>query len=211
MTRYQLIEQILRQVYGTQPSDDASITPNLVNQMINQGIGIAVKQNYRDAVQLDGIGYINNSFYTTFKGISVTKDEQFVWKVELPQVPFAIGKNEGVSTLRFKDANGELSRPAVWLSQDQVTYFQSLQAPTNKILAAQQGSDIFVYSTLLLNQYKATVTIISGGDSSNLNSKLNVPDDYIPAIVDYVTKALMASRVQVQDNANDGNDAIRTV
>lgn len=211
MTRYQLIEQILRQVYGTQPSDDASITPNLVNQMINQGIGIAVKQNYRDAVQLDGIGYINNSFYTTFKGISVTPDEQFVWKVELPQVPFAIGKNEGVSTLRFKGADGELSRPAVWLSQDQVTYFQSLQAPTNKILAAQQGSDIFVYSTLLLSQYKATVTIISGGNSSDLNSKLNVPDDYIPAIVDYVTKLLMASRLQVQDNANDGNDAIRTV
>jgi hypothetical protein len=211
MTRYQLIEQILRQVYGTQPSDDASITPNLVNQMINQGIGIAVKQNYRDAVQLDGIGYINNSFYTTFKGISVTQDEQFVWKVVLPQVPFAIGKNEGVSTLRFKDINGELSRPAVWLSQDQVTYFQSLQAPTNKILAAQQGSDIFVYSTLLLSQYQTQVTIISGGNSSDLNSKLNVPDDYIPAIVDYVTKALMLSRTQIQDNANDGNDAIRTV
>lgn len=211
MTRYQLIEQILRQVYGTQPSDDASITPNLVNQMINQGIGIAVKQNYRDAVQLDGIGYINNSFYTTFKGISIIQDEQFVWKVVLPQVPFAIGKNEGVSTLRFKDTNGELSRPAVWLSQDQVTYFQSLQAPTNKILAAQQGSDIFVYSTLLLSQYQAQVTIISGGNNSDLNSKLNVPDDYIPAIVDYVTKALMLSRTQIQDNANDGNDAIRTV
>lgn len=211
MTRQQLIEQILRQVYGTQPSDDASITPNLVNQMINQGIGLMVKQNYRDAVQLDGVGYINNSFYTTFKGISVTQDENFIWKLTLPQVPFAIGKNEGISTLQFKDSQGEISRPVVWLSQDQVTYYQSLQPPPNKILASQQGSLVYVYSTLILNQYTATVTIISGGDSTNLSSTLNVPDDYIPGIVDYVTKALMLSRQQIQDNANDGVDAIRTV
>jgi hypothetical protein len=62
-----------------------------------------------------------------------------------------------------------------------------------------------------LNQYTATITIISGGDSTNLSSTLNVPDDYIPGIVDYVTKALMMARQQIQDNANDGNDAIRTV
>jgi hypothetical protein len=211
MTRYQLIEQILRQVYGTQPSDDASITPELVNQMINQGIGLAVRQNYKDAVQLDGIGYINNSFYTTFKGLTVTPEEQFVYKIILPQVPMGIGKNEGVSSLRFKDSKEEFSKPVVWLSQDQVTYFQSLQAPTSKILASQQGSTILVYSTLILNQYTAAATIISGGESRELLSQLTVPDDYIPIIVDYVTKALMASRVQIQDNANDGNDAIRTV
>lgn len=211
MTRYQLIEQILRQVYGTQPSDDASITPNLVNQMINQGIGLMVKQNYRDAVQLDGVGYINNSFYTTFKGLVPTLDENNLWKVTLPQVPIAIGKNEGVSTLQFKNADGLISRPVIWLSQDQVTYYQSLQQPPGKTIAYYQNDSVYVATTLLLNTYTASVTIISGGDSTNLNSKLNVPDDYIPGIVDYVTKALMLSRQQIQDNANDGNDAIRTV
>jgi len=211
MTRQQLIEQILRQVYGTQPSDDASITPNLVNQMINQGIGIVVKQNYKDAVQLDGIGYINNSFYTTFKALPITLDENFIWKLTLPQVPMGIGRNEGISTLQFKNSNAEISRPVVWLSQDQVTYYQSLQQPPNKTLAYQQGESVYVISSLMLNQYTATVTIISGGDSTNLASVLNVPDDYIPGIVDYVTKTLMLARNQIQDNANDGNDAIRTV
>jgi len=211
MTRNQLIEQILRQVYGTQPSDDASITPNLVNQMINQGIGLMVKQNYRDAVQLDGVGYINNSFYTTFKGIVPTLDETNLWKITLPQVPIAIGKNEGISTLQFKNADGLISRPVIWLSQDQVTYYQSLQQPPSKTIAYYQGDTAYIATTLILNTYTATVTIISGGDSTNLNSKLNVPDDYIPGIVDYVTKALMLSRQQIQDNANDGNDAIRTV
>ena len=160
MTRQALIEQILRQVYGTQPSDDASVTPNLVNQMINQGIGLMVKQNYKDAIQLDGVGYVNNSFYSTFKGLTVSLDEQFIWKLTLPQVPIAIGKNEGISTLQFKSSNGEISKPAIWLSQDQVTYFQSLQQPTGKILAYQQGESVYIYSTLLLNQYTASVTIV---------------------------------------------------
>lgn len=210
MTRQALIEQILRQVYGTQPSDDASVTPNLVNQMINQGIGLMVKQNYKDAIQLDGVGYVNNSFYSTFKGLTVSLDENFTWKVTLPQVPIAIGKNEGISTLQFKSSNGEISKPVVWLSQDQVTYFQSLQQPASKILAYQQGEFVYIYSTLLLNQYTATVTIVSGGNSSNLSSTLTVPDDYIPGIVDYVVKSLSQARLQIQDAANDGSDAIRT-
>ena len=122
-----------------------------------------------------------------------------------------IGRNEGISTLQFKNSNAEISRPVVWLSQDQVTYYQSLQQPPNKTLAYQQGESVYVISSLMLNQYTATVTIISGGDSTNLASVLNVPDDYIPGIVDYVTKTLMLARNQIQDNANDGNDAIRTV
>lgn len=210
MTRQALIEQIIRQVYGTQPSDDASITPGLVNQMINQGIGLMVKQNYRDAIQLDGVGYVNNSFYSTYKGLTVSLDEPFIWKVTLPQVPIAIGKNEGISILQLKSNSGEISKPVVWLSQDQVTYFQSLQQPTGKVLAYQQGDHVYIYSTLILNQYTATVTIISGGDSSNLSSTLNIPDDYVPGIVDYVVKSLSQARLQIQDAANDGSDAIRT-
>jgi hypothetical protein len=210
MTRQQLIEQILRQVYGDQPSDDASVTPGLVNQMINQGIGTMVKLNYKDAIQLDGVGYVNNSFYTTFKGLPVTLDEQFLWKVTLPQVPLAVGKNEGISTLQFKDGNSTISKSVIWLSQDQVTYFQSLQPPPSKTLAYSQGGDVYISSTELLNNYTATVTIISGGDSSDLSSKLNVPDDYIAGIIDYVTKALIQARMQIRDSANDGVDSIQT-
>jgi hypothetical protein len=210
MTRQALIEQIRRQVYGSQPSDDANVTTGLVNQLISQGIGIAAKQCYKESIQLDGVGYVNNSFYSTYKGLTVSLDEPFIWKVTLPQIPIAIGKNEGISTLQLKSNSGEISKPVVWLSQDQVTYFQSLQQPTGKVLAYQQGDHVYIYSALILNQYTASVTIISGGDSSNLSSTLNIPDDYIPGIVDYVVKSLSQARLQIQDAANDGSDAIRT-
>lgn len=210
MTRAHLIEQILRQVYGSQPTDDASVTPNLVNQMINQGIGVAAKQNYTEAIQLDGVGYVNNSFYSTFKGLTVTADENFKWKISLPEVPLGVGKNEGISTLVFKSDSGEVSRPVVWLSQNQVTYYQSMPIIANKILAYSEGNVVYALTTLQLNQYTATATIVSGGDSTNLNSVLRVPDNYIPVIVDYVTKSLIAARLQTQDKANDGNDALTT-
>jgi hypothetical protein len=210
MIRAALVEQILRQVYGTFPSDDSTITPNLVNQLINQGIGLAIKQQYRDSVQLDGVGYINNSFYTTFKGLPITADDNFLWKVELPQVPYAVGKNEGVSTLRFKDSKGKVSKSVIWLSEAQVGYFEQLQPIPNQTLAYYQGNNVYIKSTSILNQYTATVTIISGGNSTDLNSNLQVPDDYIPIIVDYVVKQLTTARMQIQDATNDGTDAIRT-
>lgn len=206
MTRAQLIEQIIRQVYGNQPTDDASITPNLVNQFINQGIGLAVKLNYKDAIQLDGVGYVNNSFYTTFKGLSVTQDENLKWKMTLPSVPLGVGKDEGISTLVFKNADGKTSLPVIWLSQNQVGYYQSMPMIPNKILAYSEGSYVYALSTLLLDQYTATVTLISGGNSTDLNGTLNVPDEYIPVITDYAVKALMMARAQIQDSANDGND-----
>lgn len=211
MIRQALIEQIIRQVYGSQPSDDANVTPGLVNQLINEGIGIAAKQCYKEAIQLDGVGYVNNSFYSTFKGLTVTPDERFLFKVLLPEVPLGIGKNEGISTMRFKNNDGEVSLPVIWLSENQVTYYQSLPAPTGKILAYTQGGIAYVTSTLLLDQYTATVTMISGGNSSDLSSTLNVPNDYIPIIVDYAVKALVTAREQVQDLANDGTDVIRTI
>ena len=46
MTRNAFIERILRQIYNGQPSDDSNITYNLVNQWLNDAIGLAVKKNY---------------------------------------------------------------------------------------------------------------------------------------------------------------------
>lgn len=205
MTRIQLIEQILREVYGTQPSDDSAMTYNLVNQYINQGIGLAVKQNYKDAIQLDGLGYVNNSFYTTFKGLAITQDDTFLWKATLPQVPIAIGQNEGVSNLKIKDSVGNLTGiDCIPLTINQKSYASSMRAIPNRVLYYTEGNTAYFISTLLLGQYTATATLISGGDSTNLNSQLNIPDDYIPTVIQYVSQLLMVERKQPQDQTNDG-------
>lgn len=207
MTRNALIEQILRDVYGGQPTDDSSITPNLVNQLINQGIGIAVKQNYKDAIQLDNVGYINNSFYTTFKGLDVAQDENFLWKVELPQIPIAIGQNEGVSNLVLRDPKDKtVGINLIPLTMNQRGYASSMRTIPFSTLYYVEGKYAYILSSLTLSKYKASVTMISGGDSTNLSSQLNIPDDYIPAIIAYVAGILANQRKQPKDLANDGLD-----
>src|SRR5205814_6448430 len=98
-TRRQYIEKVRRQIYGGQPSDDANITVGLTNIYLNEGIAIAAQKNYTDNAALDGIAYVDGSFYLTYKNIAVTKDEQFLYKVALPHIPFAIGNGEGIPTM----------------------------------------------------------------------------------------------------------------
>ena len=206
MTRYQFIEQILRQVYGGYPSDDASITPMLVNQYIDQAIAFAAKNNYTDNVRLEGIGYVNNSFYTTFKGIAITKDETGLWKIDLPQVPVGVGANEGISTFVLKDDKNKVSLPLIPLTENQKTYFQSIKNLPFKTLYYVEGSKAYIVSSLKLSDYTATVTLISGGDSTDLDSTLNVPGDYIPAMIQFIQQQLMVMKSTPKDLANDGSD-----
>jgi hypothetical protein len=209
MTRYQLIEQILRHIYGETPSDDSNITVNLVNQWVNEGIGLAVKQHYKDNLQIDGINYINNSFYTTFKNLTITKDQDFIYVLTLPQIPFALGKNDGINTVQFVNTStGSVSVTGIMINQNQVSYFQQMQMINNKIICWPEGQFLFCYTTLPLDSYKANVRMVSGGDSTNVNSTLNVPDDYVSVIVDYVSKMLMQERTAPKDFQSDGRDII---
>ena len=163
MTRKVYIEMIRRAIYGGQPSDDATITVNLVNKWLNFGIAAAAKENNKQNIAIDGINYVNNSFYTTFKGIEVTKDEQFLWKVELPQLPLGIGTSDGISSLVFKDSQtGQRSYNVVWLSQNQLSYQKGMRAIPNKVLAYSEGGYVYALSTIQLSQYTASVTMISG-------------------------------------------------
>lgn len=211
MLRRTFIEQIRRQIYGGQPSDDAEITVGLVNIWLDQAIGIAAKTNYTDSLKLDGIAYVNNSFYTKFKGLTVAQDEQFLWKITLPQIPLGIGYSQGLETLVFKDANSkELSYPVVWLSENQLSYQRGMRGIPNKLLAYSEGQFVYVMSTLLLSQYTAQVTMISGGDSTDLDSTINVPPDYLPTMVEYIKQQLLFERMQPVDATNDGLDAVKT-
>lgn len=207
MTRRFYIERVLRQVFGGYNRDDAEITTNLVNTWLQDAIAAAAKLCYKDSIAIDGVGYVNNSFYTTFKNINITPDEKFLWKVTLPQIPFGIGRNEGVSTFQLKDSNNAVSLPVVWLSEAQRGYYQSMRPIPGKALAYPQGEFVYIISTILLNQYTATVSMISGGDHTNLDSTLNVPADYFPIMDEFLKQQLLAERTVPQDTTNEGSDA----
>lgn len=211
MTRAIFIERALRQIYGGQPTDDATITTNLVNKWLEDAIAIAAKQNYKDNYQIDGVSYVNGGFYTTFKSLAIEADEQFLWKITLPQIPVGIGANDGISTMVIKYDSLNTSFPVIWIDQNQKTYYQSMRPIPNKIIAYSEGENVFLFSSLLMDLYTAQVTMVSGGDSTDLDSTLNVPPDYFPVMVEYIKQQLLFERMQPVDTTNDGQDVIKNM
>lgn len=211
MTRASLIEQLRRQVYGDFPADEATVTDGLVNIYISQGLAIAAKKNYTDNLQLEGVGFVNNSFYSTFKGIVITKDEQFLYKCQLPAIPIGVGSVDGVSRVVFKDAQNKVSYPGILLSEYQVGMQRSMRSIPNKILCYPEGGELYIITTVIMaGQYTASVTMVSGGNANDLSSTLNIPDDYINTVVEYVKAQISFQRNQIVDVSNDGLDAVRT-
>lgn len=207
MQRQTLIERILRLVYGDQPSDDSGITYNLVNSWLSDAVAVAAKSCYTESIKIDGIAYVNNSFYTTYKALAVAPSDidEFAYSIQLPHIPYGIGKNEGVEALQFRSGSN-VSYQAYPLSIHELGFVDSLpQIPTG-IGYWSEGQFIYVKTVLPLNTFTANVKMISGGDTTDLSSTLNVPDDYIPIIISYVSKMLMTERSAPQDIQNDGRD-----
>jgi hypothetical protein len=206
MTRKTFIERILRQIYNGQPSDDSSITFNQVNQWLNDAIGVAAKKNYTDSIQMDGVAYVNNSFYTSYSGLTITSVNNTTFKFTLPQIPVALGKNEGLATLNFSNNNTPTTFGAVPLSMNQVGYQDTLRPIQNKVVYWPQGQEVYMSTGIPLTAYKANVRMVSGGDSTDLNSTLIIPDDYVPVMVEYIKAQLAFERSRPIDTSNDGVD-----
>jgi hypothetical protein len=205
MTRYSFIERILRQIYNGQPSDDSSITYNLVNQWLNDAIALAAKKNYTDSIQMDGVAYVNNSFYTSFNGLTISPVSPTTFKVALPSIPVALGKDEGIATLQFV-GGGKETFTAIPLSINQIAYIEQLRPIQNKLLYWIEGQSVFIKSSILLSQYKANIRMVSGGDSTDLSSTLIIPDDYVPLMIEYIKSQLAFERSRPIDTSNDGVD-----
>lgn len=210
MQRIELCERIQRVIYNGFPSDDATITIPLINSYLNDAIGYAAKLNYKENLQLDGIGYVNNSFYATFKGLQITQDdENFSYVVSLPKIPLGIGRNEGISNIVIKDNTSKnVSLDCIPLSQNQIGVYNTMRAIPNKILYYYNNDSLYFKCTDILTAYTANVTMISGSSSAtiSLTDTINVPDDYIGTITEYILKILVTEKNMSVDTTNDGVD-----
>jgi hypothetical protein len=206
-SRRVFIERVLRNVYGEQPSQDSSMTYNLVNTYMQVGIGIATRNAYRDSIQTDGIAYLNNSFYTTFKGITFSNDEKFLYKATLPEIPKALGKNEGIASINIKSTDGSLSYDLIPMNANQVGYYRSMTPFPKQILYYSEGIFIYAWTVIQLNVgFTANIRMASGGDFTNLDSELNIPSDYEATVFDYCVEKLRLERNTPKDITSDGNE-----
>lgn len=205
MTRKVLIEQIRRIFYGGVPNDDASLSEKEVNTYINEAIAYMAKVNYTDAIKLDGIETVADSFYATFKNLAITRDtDTGYYSLDLPQVPLGLARGYGISTVTFPTSTG-LAKSPIPISVRELDYIDQLKQPPSKIFYWAEGKKLWFKSyTNLVGKY-AIVRMVST-ETSDLDAEINVPQEYITDIINMVINQLKIRKGTPEDNVNDGVD-----
>ena len=205
MTRKVLIEQIRRIFYGGVPNDDANLSEKEVNTYINEAIAYMAKVNYTDAVKLDGIETVADSFYATFKNLAITKDNDTgYYSLDLPQVPLGLARGYGISTVTFPTSTG-LAKSPIPISPRELDYVDQLKQPPSKIFYWAEGKKLWFKSyTNLVGKY-AIVRMVST-ETSDMDAEINVPQEYITDIINMVINQLKIRKGTPEDNVNDGVD-----
>jgi hypothetical protein len=207
MTRRVLIEQIRRMLYGSIPTDDANITEKEINLYINEAIAYMAKVNYTDAVKLDGIETVADSFYATFKNLAITKDNDTgYYSLDLPQVPLGLSRGYGISTVTFPTSTG-LAKSPIPVSPRELDYMDNLKQPPSKIFYWVEGKKLWFKSYTNLVGRFAIVRMVST-ETSDLDAEINVPQEYITDIINLVMNQLRPRKATPQDSTNDALDKI---
>jgi hypothetical protein len=207
MTRKVLIEQIRRMMYGSIPTDDANVTEKEINLYINEGIAYMAKVNYTDAIKLDGIETIADSFYATFKNLAITKDNDTgYYALDLPQVPLGLSRGYGISTVTFPTSTG-LAKSPIPISPRELDYVDNLKQPPSKIFYWAEGKKLWFKSYTNLVGKFAIVRMVST-ETADLDAEINVPQEYITDIINLVMNQLRTRKASPQDSTNDGLDKV---
>jgi len=205
MTRKVIIEQIRRQYYGGVPSDDANLSENEVNAYLSQAIAYMAKVNYTDAIKLDGVENVSDAFYSTFKGLAILKDDDTqLYYTTLPHPPLGLSRGYGISTVTFPVSTG-LAKAPIPISPREANYLSEIKTPPSKIFYWAESNKLWFKSYIDLVGKFAIVRMISA-ESTNLDSELNVPEEYISDIINYVINQLKFRKSIPEDITNDGID-----
>jgi hypothetical protein len=205
MTRRVLIEQLRRMLYGSIPTDDANITEKEINLYINEAIAYMAKVNYSDAIKLDGIETVADSFYATFKNLAITRDNDTgYYSLDLPQVPLGLARGYGISTVTFPTSTG-LAKSPIPISPRELDYIDQLKQPPSKIFYWAEGKKLWFKSYTNLVGRLAIVRMVST-ETSDLDAEINVPQEYITDIINLVMNQLRTRKGSPQDSTNDGLD-----
>lgn len=205
MTRKVLIEQIRRIFYGGVPNDDANLSEKEVNTYLNEAIAYMAKVNYTDAIKLDGIETVADSFYATFKNLAITKDNDTgYYSLDLPQVPLGLARGYGISTVTFPTSTG-LAKSPIPISVRELDYIDQLKQPPSKIFYWAEGKKLWFKSYTNLVGRFAIVRMVST-ETSDLDAEINVPQEYVTDIINLVLGQLKIRKGTPEDIVNDGVD-----
>lgn len=205
MTRNELIAQVRRMYYGGIPTDDATLRAPEVNLYVNEAIAYMARVNYTDSIKIDGIENINDAFYSTFKGLTIAKDNDTgYYYTTLPHPPLGLSRGYGIATVTFPVSTG-LSKAPIAISPRELDYIDQIKLPPSKIFYWCEGDKLYFKSYINLLTKNPIVRMISV-ENTDLDAELNVPPEYIPDMFSWIMGQLNARRQMIGDSVKDGLD-----
>lgn len=210
MTRKELCELIQMRLAGGMPTDDFPITLNEINLWLDHGIAASAMKNYTDGVQIDGLEFVGDAYYTTFKNLTLSQDTvTLYYKATLPAPPLGIPRGYDIPSAYIMKPEGGYSKAMVRVNPQQLDYYNDLPKPKNAVEFWNEGSTMYVRTDTanLLNGAKVAVRMAGSSGDRALTSEALVPSDSVPFVVDYVFKYFLQTDQMPKDLMNDGTNA----
>jgi hypothetical protein len=206
MTRKVLIEQIRRLYYGGVPSDDANLSEKEVNLYINQALAYMAKVNYTDAIKLEGIETVSDSFYSTFKNLTIALDSDLgYYYATLPQAPLGLSRGYGISSVTFHVSTG-LAKAPIPISPRELDLMDNMRRPPSKIFYWSEGARLWFKSPYYNLVGKNAIVRMVSSESSDLSAELTIPGEYISDMINWIMNQLKIRKQMPEDTTNDGLD-----
>jgi hypothetical protein len=204
-TRRQVCELIIRRLAGGDPPAEFPIKVDEVNLWLNHGIFASSVKSYQDAVQYDGVEFVPDAYYTTFRNLALTQDaDTGYWKATLPSTPGALPRGYDISTATIM-LQGRLSASMMRVSPQQIDSLYSLPRP-NGIFFWVEGNVLHIESRSDLTGKSAMVRMVSSEGTGSLDEEIKAPADAMDFIITYVYNKFAPLLNVPVDNNNDGQN-----
>jgi hypothetical protein len=202
MTVRQAVQLLLRRVSQGRPSDESAITENEVKLWLDHAVAAAAVRAYQGAVQVDGIESVPEGFHHTFKNLVLTEDEDTgYFEFTLPSKPYGLSRGWDITSVKIEGTR-MLSQELLRVSPSQLGFYKTLNPPKNAIFFWVEGVTGIVDSPVDLTGKKVRVTMPA--QSLSMDDEMNVSEDQLVFITEYILKNFLSTLNVQPDLSNDG-------
>lgn len=182
-TKKEVCDEIRIEVYGGQPTNDASISLNLILRKLNDKTAAYALKSASINYQVDGYFQSDDIFRTTYTNLQLTQDQYTGVKyTALPVQPVSLPRSRSFEVFPLAQRGGAQNSLFKMISRDEVTYVRSLPGLKKVYCFEDSGNMNFVDNNGILAYVTAVnISIVTGG-MNNLSDYLNLPGDMIDAI-----------------------------
>lgn len=197
-------EQILTTYYKGIRNDDTQYSLRHIASMVAQEVAVMARKNAFENSNNGDVTYMNDTFITTYKNISVLTDnvsnERYC---DLPAVPVALPNNQEIVAVSLNTRTNKQFIPI----KNKDRFMQAFLRPIKGIVYFYAENGRLYFDNPENFQFtKVTLKMAGAIPSGNiLDAPLNVPKNYESEIIDKVLGRLLTMSRLGQDLTNDGD------